>query len=444
MAQQLTDYMKKHQVHILIHGMTETLLQNQEVPIHDALLTFLRAEPFRQRDTFVLTPEQLQEALPTELPVPKVVSQAVPPVMQAVRENTGDRDYPRTASSEAALGLLLSVAADRGIAVTALQTTYSITEPTAAPTPLLESKKAEWRRIVCNGPGPSARAGHASCTTEDKMWVFGGHHNGTFCNDIFSLQLSNVKWNEITAFPAPRGRAGHSFVTGTDRRLWSFGGADGSQSYFNDLWSFDTASSSWNEEIPTGRPPCERAGHSAVTHDGKMWVFGGESNVFCLNDLHFLDFQTLKWTHVQVSGVVPAPRGGHSCAVHTNSLWIFGGDDRTNYFNDTFVFDISKRIWSRADTTRDALSSARGGHVCTISGGKLIVFGGVSDSQLRYLNDTLSLDLKTLGWAVHKASGEPPSVRSGHTAVTAKGALWVWGGYDDVTFFDSLHCLTLP
>jgi hypothetical protein len=54
-----------------------------------------------------------------------------------------------------------------------------------------------------------------------------------------------------------------------------FGGYAGSQTFFNDTWSFNILTRKWTEIQCTGSIPSPRSGHAAILIDDVMYVFGG-------------------------------------------------------------------------------------------------------------------------------------------------------------------------
>jgi len=74
----------------------------------------------------------------------------------------------------------------------------------------------------------------------------------------------------------PSRRAGASLVA-QDNIVCLFGGQEEDNKKMNDVWYFDTQTSSWSKVDPEedSYNPAPRSGHSAVLHNGKMYIFGG-------------------------------------------------------------------------------------------------------------------------------------------------------------------------
>ena len=97
----------------------------------------------------------------------------------------------------------------------------------------------------------------------------------------------------------------------------------------NDLWVYDLTLNTWSELSPTGGPPVARSYHSAVTANGKMFVFGGTIINFgtYVNDLWKYDFATNTWVDCTPASGSPAKRAFHSIAAINGIIYIFGGED---------------------------------------------------------------------------------------------------------------------
>lgn len=94
-------------------------------------------------------------------------------------------------------------------------------------------------------------------------------------------------------------------------------------------------------------PPARRYGHTMVTHDRFLYVFGGTSDSTLSNDLHCYDLESQLW-----SVIIPAPdsqcpsgRLFHAAAVINDSMYVFGGTIESGGMNvrsgDMYKFQFS-------------------------------------------------------------------------------------------------------
>lgn len=155
----------------------------------------------------------------------------------------------------------------------------------------------------------------------------------------------------------------------------------------------------WKQPQILGELPQPRYGHSAITYQNSMIIFGGEKNDTSetLCDVHLLDLESWTWTQPQVSGNIPANRSFHTAVLYEDKMLVWGG----------------------YETSQD------GGYI-------------FSDVALHILN------LKTWQWSEIIPQGTPPDARCHHSAVIFQDKLFIDGGsYDIYTARDELHILDL-
>ncbi|HNM01536.1 MAG TPA: kelch repeat-containing protein [Leptospiraceae bacterium] len=98
-----------------------------------------------------------------------------------------------------------------------------------------------------------------------------------------------------------------------------------------------------------GTKPSARQDHSAVRHDGFMYIFGGRnSKGEFLNDTFCLDLAEKNWTKISTKGTKPSPRYGHSATVYNGQMFICGGvtGDKKND-TEIYVLDLTAFQWSK-------------------------------------------------------------------------------------------------
>jgi hypothetical protein len=97
--------------------------------------------------------------------------------------------------------------------------------------------------------------------------------------------------------------------------------------------------------------PKLRFGHTSVTYNEYMMVFGGWDGSVTLNDLNIFDLVNHIWIAPnRVTGEVKG-RYRHSSSSTDNSMFIFGGiDQQQERFNDIQEYNYHTRNWSRVVT----------------------------------------------------------------------------------------------
>lgn len=113
-------------------------------------------------------------------------------------------------------------------------------------------------------------------------------------NDLFVFQISTFTWSQVEVVgesPAPR--AGMELCNVSDK-LYLFGGSGPHAYCFNDLYTFDPKSSSWEHcnnilDAENNPNPNARAGHSMTLVDCKLYIIGGSYGQDYLKDVYILD-----------------------------------------------------------------------------------------------------------------------------------------------------------
>ncbi|XP_042517734.1 acyl-CoA-binding domain-containing protein 4-like [Macadamia integrifolia] len=268
----------------------------------------------------------------------------------------------------------------------------------------------QWVQPSISGQRPKARYEHAAAVVQDKMYIFGGNHNGRYLNDLQVLDLRSLTWSRVEAkagtesleSPSPVRMApcaGHSLIT-WENKLISIAGHMKDPSETVTVKAFDLQACTWSTLKTYGKPPVSRGGQS-VTLVGSttLVMFGGEdAKRALLNDLHILDLETMTWDEIDAVGVPPSPRSDHAAAVHAERfLLIFGGGSHATCFNDLHVLDLQTMEWSRP-TQQGDIPSPRAGHAGVTVGENWFIAGGGNNKS--GVSETVVLNMSTLVWSV--------------------------------------------
>eukprot|EP00937_MAST-01D_sp_MAST-1D-sp2_P000687 g687.t1 len=250
-----------------------------------------------------------------------------------------------------------------------------------------------WSKPSINGTPPSSRGGHTAVLANNQLVIFGGHRYGG--NNVFE--------------------------------------------YFNDVHVLDVETSTWHDVRCAGDPPAARYGHSATLIGRRMFVFGGRGQGGrLLNDMHLLDLDEWCWVRVSATTASPAVRFDHAACAVGSRIVLFGGWDGRQCFNDLWVFDASSFTWMRPKADGRPPSARHGGRMELLPDGRITVFGGHSTedadtgAEARYHGDAVVLDVRTMRWSRPRATGESPSMRTGHTCCVVGGSVVVVGGWAGV------------
>lgn len=160
---------------------------------------------------------------------------------------------------------------------------------------MLNTQTLHWKNVQdVKGKKPPPRANHSSSIIKSNLYIFGGWDGSKRLNDLFVLSLKSYIWSQVEVVgesPAPR--AGME-LSNVNNKLFLFGGSGPHAFCFNDLYTFDPETSSWEHcnnfrDLETNPNPKARAGHSMTLVGYKLYIIGGSYGQDYLKDVHILD-----------------------------------------------------------------------------------------------------------------------------------------------------------
>lgn len=273
----------------------------------------------------------------------------------------------------------------------------------------------------------SERYGHATAVFNDKIWVIGGREgDNTNKNDVWNSS-DGVNWTEVVQGSPFSKVWGHATVY-FDNKIWVIGGNRSSAfsaSTKSEVW-YSSDGASWTA-ANLDAPFTARQGHTAITFDNKIWVFGGSGLGFTDDVWHSND--GINWTEA-LSNVPFLKRAGHTMTFFKNKLWIIGGS------GGNFSGGVKKDVWYSSDglnweeATPAAQFSKRLNHTTVVFDNKLWVIGG--RSQFVFNSDVKNdvwYSSDGVNWT-DATTSTPFTKRWGHTSAVFKNTIWVIGGDD--------------
>jgi N-acetylneuraminic acid mutarotase len=190
---------------------------------------------------------------------------------------------------------------------------------------------------------------HKCVVYDNCLWFVGGYNGYDYTSDIHKFDpVTNTSTVIETTGEVFSRRSALTALVWKDK-MFTFGGWNGfSRTWYNDLHVFNFQTKHWKTITPSGKQPAKRTSHSAVIHNGKMYVFGGFSGEEYLNDLFELDLETETWTDITplCRGDIPSPRSRFCAAVHGDSMYVLGGWNKIGYFNDFYAYNFATHIWT--------------------------------------------------------------------------------------------------
>ncbi|KAJ8572881.1 hypothetical protein K7X08_009392 [Anisodus acutangulus] len=299
----------------------------------------------------------------------------------------------------------------------------------------------QWVGPPISGPRPRARYEHGAAVIDDKMYIFGGNHNGRYLSDLQALDLRSWTWSKVEVKTSGEASqvpvapfAGHSLIPWEGNKLISIGGHTKDPSETMQVKVFDLQMHTWSNLKTYGKPPLSRGGHSVTPAGTSLVIFGGQdAHRSLLNDLHILDLETMTWDEMDTLGVPPSPRSDHAAAVHAERyLLIYGGGSHATCFNDLHVLDLQTMEWS-TPTQQGEIPSPRAGHAGVTVGENWFITGGGNNKS--GVSETVVLNMSTLGWStVTTVQGRVPLASEGLNLVlcsyNGEDILVSFGGYN--------------
>lgn len=210
-----------------------------------------------------------------------------------------------------------------------------------------------------------------------------------------------------------------------------------------EAWS-PTAKWQWADTDAQGVAPMKREGHTAVSLDGMLIVFGGcYLDKQCFNDVHVFFANKKLWVPVKTMGQPPAEREGHTSTMVGDRMFVYGGSSQLGYLDDAYVLKTSLSgltgeelvmAWGRPDvgsmvSSSENLPAGREGHTGTLVGSRIFYFGGYTERG--FTNELLILDTSSMSWEQPHVSSLKPPAREGHSSSLYNDRMYVWGGFTD-------------
>ncbi|MCA9562514.1 MAG: hypothetical protein KC561_03450 [Myxococcales bacterium] len=376
-------------------------------------------------------------------------------------------------------------------------------DPNAYWSSALTCEPSEARCADFGSERPGRLSEHAAAFDHDHevMVVFGGSsaipQNCGFPESNFSAETwlydaACQGWQSVSGpMPGPRGR--HMMTYGGGH-VWLFGGRyraqgeSGAYTLYNDLWTFDVESGSWEEMTPQNAPSPRVNSVFVYDHQrDRIWLIAGNSSTSGasyqpLSEVWYYSVAENLW--VQEGGATgPSPRlfAAGFLDYQRDRIVIFGGADESafsntaRYMNDTWSLDLESVTWTELNDGDGSAPQGRfwGQMVHDTDADRYVLFAGHDDASLGNRNDLWTMNPETGSWSVISqgdslnapANGfcdfpddftiivpELPERRNAHTMVWAPscGGAIVFGGktdcgsandvwtYSDNTFEESL------
>eukprot|EP00929_Paragymnodinium_shiwhaense_P013396 TRINITY_DN121257_c0_g1_i1.p1 TRINITY_DN121257_c0_g1~~TRINITY_DN121257_c0_g1_i1.p1 ORF type:complete len:780 (+),score=173.99 TRINITY_DN121257_c0_g1_i1:233-2572(+) len=294
----------------------------------------------------------------------------------------------------------------------------------------MEERRCRWEHLDNLGDVYTARTGHAVVNEDGVFYLFGGTDGAARQSDVHAYNVETNLWQEIRSNGRPPpARSGAQAVV-WNGAVWFFGGytkKDGD--YFNDVYKYDIATSTWGSVHTLGESPQKRTDHSVVLFRDSLLVFGGFDGHNRFNDLRELHLRERRWNNIKAATAAhPRSRFGHTAVVYGHSMFIFGGWDGHDTLQELQEYNISSNMWLHL-SNRGNPPRARYRHTAVVCGDAMFTFGGVDKTQYRF-PDLHEYCFTSKLWSKVSTTSVQPSARTFHKTVVHEGAMYILGGFD--------------
>ncbi|ELT93946.1 hypothetical protein CAPTEDRAFT_218846 [Capitella teleta] len=200
----------------------------------------------------------------------------------------------------------------------------------------------QWLEWKFEGRRPEPRAAHGAAVYENELWIFAGYDGNARLNDMWTISLQGDAkrprhWDEVCQIGDIPPTCCNFALTVARDSMFVFSGQSGAK-ITNDLFRFHFKQKEWTristEHILRGAPPPpeKRYGHTMVSYDRHLFVFGGATGQTLPNELHCYDLDSQTWSIIEPSQDSQVPNGRlfHASAVVQDAMYIFGGTVDSN------------------------------------------------------------------------------------------------------------------
>lgn len=229
-------------------------------------------------------------------------------------------------------------------------------------------------------------------TPDDDLIIPSTEYDGdiSIAQLIIRYELSTGVWNNLTTgSPATRSESGISYIT--DGVIITGGNySNGSEMFYDEVWTYVETSPDVFGWTQLANLPVQLSCHGQVTIDDYVYVFGGyypdSDSTSASNDLYKYSINDDTWELIPAPSVLPSERACMIMGEIDGKIYMYGGQtDVPEDADQLWVYDPVTNSWEmKADNPYSFGSSG------VVRNGKLVVFVGGSTDVKEYdpLTDT--------------------------------------------------------
>ncbi|NXG49140.1 RABEK protein, partial [Psilopogon haemacephalus] len=183
---------------------------------------------------------------------------------------------------------------------------------------VLDLEIGTWESPEVSGVQPLPRTFHtSSAAIGDCLYVFGGGDKGAEPvkdQRLHVFDTATLAWSQPdTDEEPPSPRHGH-IMAAVGTKLFIHGGLAG-DIFYNDLFCIDINDMKWVKIPATGDIPGGRASHSSAVFKDHLYIFGGIGPEGALDTTYKYHTEKQQWTLLQFNSPLPAGRLDHAMCI---------------------------------------------------------------------------------------------------------------------------------
>jgi hypothetical protein len=193
---------------------------------------------------------------------------------------------------------------------------------------------------------PQKRYGTASVfdPVNRQFVTFAGFTNSGRFEDTWSFKVDNLIWQDRTTGFYPPKRCLHAGVFANDLRKMVMYAGQNDNGPLDDIWTLNVDNYSWQNVTPQFRPSARFWNSTVYTGSGNVIIFGGLGSA-AQEDMWKFSMNTNQLELISQAGTIPGRRWGHS-GIYIPSqdrMIIFGGEGDSLY-TDTWQYSNTSTI----------------------------------------------------------------------------------------------------
>jgi N-acetylneuraminic acid mutarotase len=257
---------------------------------------------------------------------------------------------------------------------------YAIGGRGAKPLEALNLKTLVWQRL----PTPPVEMNHFQAVTYGgEIYVIGAfkgsYPHETPLPNIYIYSPKTGVWRQGPAIPAERLRGSTGTVVYNDKIYLVCGITDGHyDGHVAWLDEYDPKKNTWKQMADAPRP---RDHFQATVADGKLYVAGGRLSTARIGqvlettipEVDVYDFKQGSWTTLPATSNLPTQRAGSTAVTQGGKVWIIGGEtQQLQAHNEAETLDPKTNRW----TTGPKLKQGRHGTQAVVYKGMIYIVAG--------------------------------------------------------------------